>query len=768
MARLTFHLIPHTHWDREWYLPRAGFLARLIPVMDEMLDQLEHDPAARFLLDGQTIILEDYLSVRPEQAERIRALVAAGSLEIGPWYVLADLEIPSVESLRRNLTEGLRQAGEFGGGLQVLYSPDAFGHPGTLPDLAAEFGLKYAVVRRGLGRTGDFYRWESANQHSVLVYQLSPGGYDLAIGLASETSDLASAWRPIRAELVERATSPHIAVFLGADHHAMVRQVSRLRRQLAGLEPGHEVRISGLGEFFQAVAQSPPAAPVIRGSLRRSRGVSWDLRGVHSSRSRLKRMHSTVELRLARIAEPLLKLAADEASLDRQALLAHAWRILLQGQFHDTLAGTTCDEAQREQGVRLGAVNVTSRALVGTALDTLIARRGMPAADQGRLILWNPVGRPRAGVVVADFTFFRSDVLVGPLSGRKPRIEAGAHPFAIAANQDLIPVQVLAHRITGERREDLRHYPDHDEVDRVWAGFESPELPGLGLLAAEPVRSARTASGPPLAVAPDTLRNSSVAVAIAPTGLLTLTDLASGRSLGNLAGWLDEPDQGDLYTYSREGRIDRGRFGPVAQHVLAQGPLVGAIETGWTMSFRSGKCPARSVTALYADSPLVRLRLDLHHWGADHRLRLRFPIGAGSVIAGSGHGIDREAQPGPLQSFIVEREVPTRPAHRFVAVSGAEGSFAVFAPGFFEYEWTSSGELLLTVLRSVGQLSKGELAERPGHAAWPIATPGGQELGAHRLELGMTFLPETGDLPAVLERCWEDLFLPIQAFYRRR
>ena len=122
----------------------------------------------------------------------------------------------------------------------------------------------------------------------------------------------------------------------------------------------------------------------------------------------------------------------------------------------------------------------------------------------------------------------------------------------------------------------------------------------------------------------------------------------------------------------------------------------------------------------------------------------------------------------PLQSFIVEREVPTRPAHRFVAAISAGGSFAVFAPGFFEYEWTPRGELLLTVLRSVGQLSKGELPERPGHAAWPIATPGGQELGAHRLELGMAFLPETGDLPAVLERCWEDLFLPIQAFYRRR
>lgn len=129
--------------------------------------------------------------------------------------------------------------------------------------------------------------------------------------------------------------------------------------------------------------------------------------------------------------------------------------------------------------------------------------------------------------------------------------------------------------------------------------------------------------------------------------------------------------------------------------------------------------------------------------------------------------MEKEATPGPLQSFIVEREVTTRPAHRFVSVSTEAGSFGVFAPGFFEYEWTASGELLLTVLRSVGQLSKGDLKDRPGHAAWPITTLGGQESGLHTIELGLAFFPGNPDSPELLERSWEDLFLPIQAFYRR-
>ncbi|MEO8140199.1 MAG: hypothetical protein ABI742_11160, partial [Gemmatimonadota bacterium] len=61
------HLVPHTHWDREWYLPLGGFRARLVGMLDELLAQLEADPRlSSFLLDGQTVLLEDYLALRPE------------------------------------------------------------------------------------------------------------------------------------------------------------------------------------------------------------------------------------------------------------------------------------------------------------------------------------------------------------------------------------------------------------------------------------------------------------------------------------------------------------------------------------------------------------------------------------------------------------------------------------------------------------------------------------------------------------------------------
>src|SRR2546423_3175728 len=155
MTGLIFHLIPHTHWDREWYLPRAALQARLVTVVDDLIDRLQADSAYRtFLLDGQTVLAEDYLRARPDREGDVRALVKTGRLQVGPWYVLPDEQIPSGEGLVRNLLLGSADAERLGGRLDVLYSPDAFGHPPAWPTLAREFGIRYGVVWRGVGGGG--------------------------------------------------------------------------------------------------------------------------------------------------------------------------------------------------------------------------------------------------------------------------------------------------------------------------------------------------------------------------------------------------------------------------------------------------------------------------------------------------------------------------------------------------------------------------------------------------------------------------------------
>jgi hypothetical protein len=779
--RLTFHLIPHTHWDREWYLTRSAFQARLVPVLDDLLEQLDRDPEARFVLDGQTVLLGDYLAVKPEQEARISALVRRGALEIGPWFVLADLFVPGAASLRRNLEEGARDALRFGRRMDVLYSPDAFGHPAGLPDLAAEFGIRRAVIRRGLGRPlgrdRDLYRWETPGGGSLLVHHLPAGGYDGAIDLAEAGDRLPRIWAPIRRELVARAVSDQVAVFVGADHHAMARDVSGLRARLAALESGHAVRVSGLTEYFDAVEHARPDPPVIRGELRRGDGHTWVLQGVHATRARMKRRHGSAELLLSRIAAPLSQRALEEGGADRSGLLRVAWRTLLESQFHDTLAGTTSDEVQREQAVRLAAVRALAGEIAAASLGELAGydpdrSREHRGAAEPRLLLWNPSDLPRSGIVTAELTFFRRDILVGAPDGRRPAVGKGHEPFGLVApSGEIVAVQELAVRRGQERRDAARHYPDQDEVDRVWVAFRAPEVPASALCPLTPRAMRRDPPAAGLEAGDGFLANRFVAVHLSPTGALALEDRRTGERYDGLARLEDEPDAGDTYTFSRGASraVRNGTTG--SRRVIAGGPLVGAVEARWSMeSAGKGGSGLRLLVVLHADSAVVRLRFDVDNGATDHRLRARFPVGAGDdALAGGAFGpVRRPPATAAHRGAALEHPVATAPAHRFVAAAAGSRGLVVLAPGFFEYEWTRKRELVVTLLRSVGELSRADLAERPGHAGWPEPTPLAQEPGRHTIALALAPAAED-DLgnPDRLERLWEDAFLPVQAVFLR-
>ncbi|HYT05988.1 MAG TPA: glycoside hydrolase family 38 C-terminal domain-containing protein [Gemmatimonadales bacterium] len=788
MTGLIFHLIPHTHWDREWYLPAATFQARLIAVVDDLMERLQADPGYRsFLLDGQTVLVEDYLRARPERESDVRALVKTGRLQVGPWYVLADEQIPSGEALVRNLLLGAADAERLGGRLDVLYSPDAFGHPAAWPTLAREFGIRYGVVWRGLGgeagQERDLYRWRGLDGKDVLLWHLPPAGYEIGAALPTDADRLFAAWATVRGALVARAAGKHIPVFIGADHHAAHPEVSRLRDLLAELDPQSAFRVSRLDEFFQAAAEgAKPAA--LAGELRWSYRFAWTLQGVHATRAPLKRRYSAAELLLERHAEPLAALARRSGGRDRRSLLELAWRALVRCQFHDALAGCASDEVARAMEARLMNVEAVGAEIVrGSVLDLVrhdpdVARER--AADaRPALVLWNPAARPRGGVVVADLTLFRRDVAVGPPSGRTPRAGDGYRPFAVVGpDQRAVPVQLLDRRITTERIEAARHYPDLDEVAQVRVAFLAPPVPGLGFqllgithegtrLTPGARRSAGEIEG--ASVKGRSLVNHWVEVALEPAGSLALHDRRTGERFSDVLRLEDGGDAGDTYTYCPPAR-DRTRraAGPITVRRLAAGPLVAALEARFEIRQRVG---VRLVVMLAADSPIVRCILDIDNRATWHRLRARIPtkLGGAAAVAGTAFGaVARAPVVANARDYPLETPVATAPAHRFAAAADGRRGLALLAPGFFEYEWTAGGDLVVTLLRAVGELSRGELATRPGHAGWPTVTPLAQCLGASRVELAVAPVSqaevERGD---AIPSLWEDVFLPVRGFWLR-
>lgn len=790
MPSLTFHLIPHTHWDREWYLTRAAFHARLVPVVDDLVDRLARDPRiGNFVLDGQTVHVEDYLRVRPDRAPALRSLVEAHRLEVGPWYVLADELIPSGEALVRNLLAGRADAARLGGRMDVLYSPDAFGHPAILPTLAREFGIAYAVLWRGLGgeagQERDLYRWVGPDGASVLLYHLPPAGYEIGAALPADRQRLAQAWPAVRAALVDRAASRHVAVFIGADHHALHPDLPRLCTLLAELEPAHRVCISRLAEFLAAADSDRSTVATLSGELRWSYGYTWTLQGVHGTRLPFKRRSSAAELLLERFAEPLAALALRAVGSDRRPLLDLAWRTLLQCHFHDVICGSASDDVIRAAEVRLDDTEAYAREIARASMAQLVGHDADAARERAqdvspRLVLWNPAARRRGGIVVADVTFFRRDLFVGPPGGRAPRRGDGARPFALAATGGRpTPVQLLYRRPAVERLEAARDYPDQDEVDVARIAFRAPRLSGLSFAALElrpPVGLGRRDG---VTVAHRTLGNRFVEVRLARDGSLALLDRRTGERFASLLRLEAGGDVGDTYSYcppKRDRLIESAS--PVRVRRTAGGPLVGSIEVTWTIRLgRTAGAPGkqeialRLLVTLHADSPAVRCVFELDNAATDFRLRARIPTGLREVpvVAGGAFGpVVRAPRQSEPARYPLETPVATAPAHRFVAVARRRRGLAILTPGFCEYESAPDGELLLTLLRAVGQLSRGHLVTRPGHAAWLTPTPLAQCLGRHAIELALMPISErelrSGD--AVM-RHWEDVFVPIHATWLR-
>ncbi len=375
-------VVPHTHWDREWYLPFEFFRLRLGSVVDGVLDTLERDPSfTSFTLDGQAIVLEDYLEVRPENAGRLQPLLDAGRLEVGPSYVLPDEILVGGESLVRNLLLGRRVCRRFGVEPSGAgYLPDSFGHPAQLPQILAGFGIRTFLFSRGMGdevdEVGVVFRWR-AGSAEVVACQMLPH-YDNFARLTwfHDAEERLRAIVERFAEVVSAAGQDEIVLANGSDHLPIEPELPQILDGL-GSTFGAQFRIGRYDEH----TPDADGLPVYEGELVGSRLQNL-LRGVNSARIYLKQANDRAERRLLSIETAAALRTLREDAPDPAANLRLAWRDLLRNQPHDSICGCSCDEVHRDMLVRYGQLDrmldfVEREALgVGGALvNTLPFRR---------------------------------------------------------------------------------------------------------------------------------------------------------------------------------------------------------------------------------------------------------------------------------------------------------------------------------------------------------------------------------------------------------
>lgn len=372
------YLVSHTHWDREWYRTFQQFRLDLVRVVDGVLDTLEADPSyTHFMLDGQTVVIDDYLAMRPERAAQLRRHIADGRLAVGPWYCHPDLFLVSGESLVRNLMLGLRMARSYGRSMMVGYVPDQFGHTGQLPQILRGFGIESAVLWRGVdGRTTrNESTWEGDGGGSVFLEFLAQS-YCGAQRLPLDGPALAARLRQVCGLLAANATGPGVLLMNGCDHlpiqaglPAALAEANRL------LEGEWKVEITSLEEAVERLRAGAGgrADGVTRGELRSS-ATAHLLPAVLSARiPQIKQRNARAQTLLERQVEPAAAWASLLGAAYPHGELWEAWRQLLQNQPHDSVCGCSIDQAHREMGTRYDAVEQIGEGLLARAVRRLVA-----------------------------------------------------------------------------------------------------------------------------------------------------------------------------------------------------------------------------------------------------------------------------------------------------------------------------------------------------------------------------------------------------------
>lgn len=422
----TLHLISHTHWDREWYQTFQQFRLKLVHLVDGLLEILDTDPLyLHFMLDGQTIVVDDYLQIRPERETDLRKYIQNGRILIGPWYILPDEFLVSPEATIRNLLEGERDARRFGSKMQVGYIPDPFGHIGQMPQILHGFGIETACLWRGVGDQPNEFWWAAPDGTRVLMGFLQQGYSNAGGVLNSGVDGFVRDVRRLRDQLVTHTSGTDILLMNGTDHQEATPATSAAVAYASGKLDGDTLVHSTLPDYFKQVQDKMDLGnfPVVSGELRSCKNAPL-LPGVLSARMWIKQRNQACETLLEKWVEPFSTWVQVNAVdhippeglsdlqgvlRDPQGVLREAWRILMQCHPHDSICGCSIDQVHEEMRPRFDQVEQIGEEITAQSLQVLagmVATQASgslePSTISSAVVVFNPSTATRSDLVSTE------------------------------------------------------------------------------------------------------------------------------------------------------------------------------------------------------------------------------------------------------------------------------------------------------------------------------------------------------------------------------
>lgn len=771
------HVVPHSHWDREWYFTTSRSKIYLMKDLKDVLDTLENDKDFKyFMLDAQASLLDDYIKWMPQDKERITKLVKDKRLIIGPWYTQSDQLVISGESIVRNMYYGMKRCEEFGGYMNVGYVPDSFGQSGNMPQIYKEFGIEDTLFWRGVSddmvKHTDF-NWRGDDGSVVFTTQI-PFGYYIGGNIPEDSEKSDEFWQKECFEKAGKGSSTkHIYFPNGFDQAPIRTNLPEIIAARNKKDPENEYVISSIEDYIKDVKNESPTLEEVQGELVIAKHMRIH-KSIFSSRSDLKVLNTQVQNYVTNVMEPLLALSYKLGNAYPHKVVEEIWKLLFENAAHDSIGSCISDTANEDVYMRYKqardiAVNIVE------LHSRLIATSIKNNADM-TFTLINTLPQTREDTILIKTYIPGGDFAI--LDDKGNKID-----YTIVSSRDLTDY-VLSQTI---KLDPSRKFYIPEQVLEAVLAIKTEDVPALGYV--QYSIDVNDNSCIPIEKN-NTLENEFYSISIAENGSLTILDKENNVTYKNQAILVENGDDGDSFNYSPP-RKDMEIFSTDSKFEceIHGNDIYNKAKIHYAMmipkdlkeraeNLTSTTLPVTLEVGLRKGSKILDFNVHVDNQGLSHRLCVIFDSQITSKFNYADQqfglikrpnyyekemnlysegmksrkeekaGIQELANWANDQSSWQEPPISIEPTQSFVSLTDDSTGIAVIPQGVREYEILDDSKIRLTLFRTYGFMGKENLIYRPGRASGEriIETPDAQLLKEMDFSFGfMTYNSDIND-----------------------
>ena len=763
------HVVPHSHWDREWYFTTSRSKVYLMKDLKDVLDTLESNPDFKyFMVDAQGSLLDDYIKWMPQDKDRITKLVKEKKLVIGPWYTQTDQLVISGESIVRNMYYGMKRCETFGGYMNVGYVPDSFGQSGNMPQIYKEFGIDDTLFWRGVSDdmvNHTDYNWRGDDGSVVFTTQI-PFGYYIGGNIPEDPKQSEEFWQKECFEKAGgRSATKHIYFPNGFDQAPIRTNLPEIIKERNEKDPENEYVISCIEDYIKDVKSENPELEEVSGELVIAKHMRIH-KSIFSSRSDLKVMNTQIQNYVTNVMEPLLTLSYNLGNDYPHEAVGEIWKLLFENAAHDSIGSCISDTANEDVYVRYKQARDIAVNLV--ELHSRLIATSVKNDAEMTFTLINTLPQKRNDTVVVKTYIPGGDFAILDEKGNKV-------DYTVIESRDLTDY-VLSQTI---KLDPSRKFYVPSQVLEATIAIKTSDVPAFGYVQYTLDTKGNSAKN---LEKKNTLENEFYAINVEEDGSLTITDKENNVTYKNQGVLVENGDDGDSFNYSpprkdlevfsnkSECSVEVSGSDIYDQAVIKFNMVVPKDLEERAEGKVSVNLPITMTVALRKDSKVIDFNVHVDNKGLSHRLCVLFDSQIvssfnyadeqfGSIkrpnyyekemklyMASAENKTEKKAGVQELanwandQSTWQEPPISIEPTQSYVSLTDGKQGIAVIPQGVREYEVLDNHMIRLTLFRTYGFMGKENLIYRPGRASGEriIETPAAQLLKEMDFAFGFT------------------------------